>query len=140
MAGIILLVWAVLSTGILFAQPKNYLFTDNSPNQGKNYYRIKQVDRDGKFSYSRVAMVNFKAKMGVQITPNPSADFIMISMNADLNPVTIRIFDPGGRLVFNKTKVVLSPMRISVDHLPKGLYVLKTQRKNVKHTQKFFKQ
>ena len=119
---------------------KNYQFTDNTPNQGINYYRIKQVDHDGKFSYSRVARVNLKAKMGIQITPNPSTDFILISMDASLNPVTIRIFDPGGRLVFNKTNVVLSPMRISVDHLPKGLYVLETQRKNEKHTQKFFKQ
>lgn len=75
--------------------------------------------------------------MGTKITPNPSTDFIMISMNANLNPVTIRIFDAGGRLVFNKTKVVLSPMRISVDHLPKGWYVLETQKKNEKHTQKF---
>jgi len=174
MGRIILLVWAVLSTGILFAQPnmilvkdinhgpnssgpnnmsirnkepdrsiadsKNYQFSDNAPNQSIYYYRIKQADHDGKFSYSRVAKVNIKEKIGVQITPNPSTGFIMISMNANLNPVTIRIFDAGGRLVFNKTNVVLSPMRISVDHLPKGMYVLETKRKNEKHTQKFFKQ
>jgi len=119
---------------------KNYQFTDNAPNTGINYYRIKQVDHDGKFSYSRVAMVNFKVKMGIQITPNPVTDFIMISMDANLNPATIRIFDQGGRLVFNKTNVVLSPIRISVSHLPKGWYVVETQRKDEKHTQKFFKQ
>ena len=128
MGRVILLVWAVLSIGNLFAQPDMILVKDINP------------DHDGKFSYSRVAMVNIKEKMGIQITPNPSSDFIMISMDANLNPATIRIFDQGGRLVFNKTQVVLSPIRISTSHLPKGWHVVETQRKNEKHTQRFFKQ
>ena len=119
---------------------KTYRFTDLNPNAGTNYYRIKQVDHDGKFSYSRIAIVEIKSNTGIQITPNPSTDFIMISMNADQNPATIRIFDAGGRLVFSKTKVIISPARISVDRLPKGHYVVEVRRKGAKHTQKFFKQ
>lgn len=35
-----------------------YSFNDNSPLQGIAYYRIRSVDRDGKFSYSKIAVVS----------------------------------------------------------------------------------
>ncbi len=39
--------------------PKNYSFSDNYPPFGKIYYRLKQVDNDGKFEYSN--LVNIKS-------------------------------------------------------------------------------
>ena len=65
--------------------------------------------------------------------------FIMISMNANLNPATVAIFDVGGRLVF-KTKIILCAVQVSADRLPKSLNLLETQRRIGKHTQKSFKQ
>ena len=103
-------------------------------------YRIKQIDLDGKFSYSRVATVNFKAKPGIRITPNPSTDFIMISMNANLNPATVRIFDPGGRLVFKKELIINTSVKIPLSDLRTGWWLLEVQRDGEKHTQKFLKQ
>ena len=70
-------------------------------------------------AYSQAAIVIIKGKISIKITPNPSIDFIMISMNANLNPVSIGMFDAGGRLVFKKEE---------------------KWRGDKKHTQKFFKQ
>ena len=36
-----------------------YSFVDNHPAQGKNYYRLKQIDFDGSFEYSNIIEVDF---------------------------------------------------------------------------------
>jgi hypothetical protein len=38
---------------------KSYRYEDASPLKGNNYYRLKQVDADGKISYSDVRSINF---------------------------------------------------------------------------------
>ncbi len=49
-----------------------YHFTDNKPNQGDNYYRLKQVDFDGASSFSQIAHIRFESKdYSVKIIPNP---------------------------------------------------------------------
>jgi len=40
---------------------QRYAFTDENPETGNNFYRLKQVDIDGKFSYSTVVRVSFAA-------------------------------------------------------------------------------
>lgn len=54
------------STGLL-----NYTITDESPLQGTSYYRLKQTDFDGSFSYSRLAAVEFDNHTQYQVYPNP---------------------------------------------------------------------
>jgi len=51
----------------------DYRFTDRNPLQGVSYYRLKQTDFDGSFSYSNVAVVNFgKGLSSLTVFPNPS--------------------------------------------------------------------
>jgi hypothetical protein len=46
----------------------NYAFMDNNPTKGINYYRIKQIDLNGKSSFSPVASVNFDSEQLLRIT------------------------------------------------------------------------
>lgn len=48
-----------------------YLATDKNPRTGKSYYRLKQVDLDGKFAYSSIVHVEMDMAMGVVVYPNP---------------------------------------------------------------------
>ena len=48
-----------------------YSYTDLNPLQGNNYYRLKQVDKDGKFSYSQIVSVVFDDANKFVIYPNP---------------------------------------------------------------------
>ncbi|MCK7526061.1 MAG: hypothetical protein MZV64_54870 [Ignavibacteriales bacterium] len=36
-----------------------YSFNDNNPIDGKSYYRLKQIDYDGTFTYSSIVAINF---------------------------------------------------------------------------------
>jgi len=44
------------------SKPQQYYFEDVNPFGGGNYYRLKQVDADGKITYSKVAFVDFAKK------------------------------------------------------------------------------
>jgi hypothetical protein len=48
-----------------------YNWLDENTFAGMNYYRIKMIDADGKFSYSQIAKLNFTTKSGIGIYPNP---------------------------------------------------------------------
>jgi hypothetical protein len=39
--------------------PQTYSFADNAPLTGKNYYRLKQSDLDGQFTYTAVKLLDF---------------------------------------------------------------------------------
>ncbi len=57
----------------------DYSFADNAPSKGTNYYRLKQWDNDGKFSFTKVVSVVFNPSgNGFAIYPNPSKTFIQI--------------------------------------------------------------
>ena len=49
----------------------NYLLNHNGPVEGKNFYRLKMVDRDGTFAYSTIRKVSFSELLTALIYPNP---------------------------------------------------------------------
>ena len=54
--------------------PKSYSFSDNSISSGKLSYRLKQIDNDGSFSYSKIIDVDLGAPKKFELTqnfPNP---------------------------------------------------------------------
>jgi len=54
--------------------PKDYSYTDESVNNGKYFYRLKQIDNDGAFSYSKLVEADFNSIMEFSLTqnyPNP---------------------------------------------------------------------
>jgi hypothetical protein len=69
--------WQVIGTilpGAGTAQVKHYHYSDAQPNTGVNYYRIKQTDLDGTFTYSPVKTVEMKMNGQVKIFSNPFND------------------------------------------------------------------
>lgn len=53
---------------------QRYSFTDNKVLNGMNYYRLKQVDLDGKSTYSKVVNLRFNGGEDIAIYPNPVSD------------------------------------------------------------------
>jgi len=51
-----------------------YASIDRFPTQGSNYYRLKQMDLDGKFELSKTVVVDFNRQKEVEIFPNPAKD------------------------------------------------------------------
>jgi hypothetical protein len=60
----------------------NYSFTDQAPLAGNSYYRLKMIDRDGKFKYSKVvAVTSDKDSRPLVIYSNPFSDQIRLKVN-----------------------------------------------------------
>ncbi|MEP6675206.1 MAG: T9SS type A sorting domain-containing protein [Ferruginibacter sp.] len=87
---------------------RNYMYKDNSVElQGKTiaYYRLKQVDIDGRYTYSAIIAVRLQAQgvAQMQVSPNPFAEKIYVRFTATENATAeIRITDLAGKIVLDK--------------------------------------
>jgi hypothetical protein len=68
----------------------NYTFTDNEPKNGTNYYRLRMVDKDGKYSYSQVRNINEAISFAASIYPNPVQTSLNLNFNSN-NEATVQI-------------------------------------------------
>jgi hypothetical protein len=91
------------------------------------YYRLKQFDENGKFTYSNIVEVSLSAnKNEVSISPNPFTDFITLSQ-----PCDVEIMNEKGVSVLTQNQAQL----IETTHLPAGIYIIKTSTsQSVKHS------
>ncbi|MBK8563113.1 MAG: hypothetical protein IPN76_07120 [Saprospiraceae bacterium] len=79
---------------------QDYSFTDENPLPGKNYYRLRQVDFDGNFEFSKIIMVEIDARPTTKLYPSLAADAINLELAAELEAAAeLLIFDNMGRLV-----------------------------------------
>src|SRR5579872_6068483 len=76
----------------------NYNFEDEQMLNGTNYYRLRQVDRDGVVKYSAViSLYNISASSKMSIFPNPAAaviNYAVTSTSADV--VTVQVYNLAG--------------------------------------------
>ena len=99
-----------------------YRFDDPFPSGGMAYYRIKQIDRDGKYSYSEICKIENNLPLAPYLYPNPCTDFLQISGLEKLNSLDYRLYSTTGMLIgFGK----LENSKLSVKDLPEGVYALK---------------
>jgi len=100
----------------------DYHFKDRMPYDGINYYRLKQVDYDGKVEYSHVISEYFtrKGQAGVQMYPNPVKDLLFIQHQLQ-DQAKVTIFDVYGKLVLS----VGLNHAVDVSNLPEGVYYVK---------------
>ncbi len=102
-----------------------YSFDDKSPLSGNNYYRIKQVDLDGRTSYSEVVRVSNQVKKNISIYPNPvNATAQLYSKNNFRQGQMIRIVDAKGSLVKTITASGKNSMQIDMSNMLPGLYLV----------------
>jgi hypothetical protein len=127
---------------------KNYNAFDQSPLSGINYYRIKQVDYDGNYKFSKT--VNVKTglnKTGVSVLANPFFNELAVNFNsATSQMVSARLIDITGRQVaVEKWSVSAGNSRknfSSISGLQQGMYILSIRNNagEVLYTGKVIKQ
>ena len=87
---------------------KNYSYQDNTPNSGKFvYYRLKQFDVNGKYSFSSVVKLALSLSTSVTVYPNPFKDDFTVSFSSGKTATaTLKLQNSSGQLVFSKTIAV----------------------------------
>ena len=112
---------------------KTYQAKDNSKEiAGKTivYYRLKQVDIDGKINYSTSLVVKLQSKTGIEmeISPNPFVEKLFVRFNSEKKGnAEIRIMNMAGLTVITKQCVINNGYNnLQIDglvSLPAGMYV-----------------
>ncbi len=106
-----------------------YSLTDETPNEGLNYYKIESVDFDGRKQYSETRILNFKPQTlnGISIFPNPAKDFVTIESKDIIKQ--IKVINQVGQIVYsntiNRTSYILNLTLFS-----NGLYIVQTTKTN----------
>ncbi|MEK6616146.1 MAG: ice-binding family protein [Bacteroidota bacterium] len=109
------------------SQLLSYFFTDESPEEGINYYRLNQFDIDGKNEYFPVKAVNFSNTiLAVSIYPNPFSTLVNISMReaSQINNYELRMYNIFGEEVMNAI-ISNQVTTLETSSLPSGNYFYK---------------
>ncbi|MFP5040641.1 T9SS type A sorting domain-containing protein [Parasediminibacterium sp. JCM 36343] len=128
------------------ANGSNYTYTDMNVEAVVNYYRLRIVDKDGKFEYSTVLKVDgTKSVFKMAVYPNPVADYLNIHVSSDkiMNNAVFEILSVEGKAV----KVVGASIpvgtylkTINIANLSKGIYFIRCRSNDISTVSKFFKQ
>jgi hypothetical protein len=100
---------------------QNYTYTDHSAKESTAYYRLRQVDSDGQFSYFKVAAANCAmTKNELSVFPNPTSDGSFTILG--LQPGTIlRVYSDNGSLI---DQITVSSNRARTQLSTPGIYLL----------------
>lgn len=113
-----------------------YLIIDAAPNDSLNYYRIKLVDNQNRFTYSEIEWVQVNTVSDVFIWPNPARNLLYIK--TPFLSGGIDITDANGRLA---RKIVITDFitELPIESLAKGIYFLSIRTGNRLLIEKFIK-
>jgi hypothetical protein len=108
--------------------PVSYDFLHAQPGAGKLYYRIKQVDVDGKSSYSKIIQINIKGSGSAAPTlyPVPAANNVTIHFGTPAPNAFIEILSSDMKLVYaEKISNALLTKNIYTGNWAAGTYIVK---------------
>ncbi len=103
----------------------SYEFTDTLSAASRRaailYFRLQTVEKDGKVTYSPVAVINLRQKVLVTISPNPARQVLRIE-GRELQQV--QLFDHAGKLVLLKALGENQVTNIGIAQLQRGAYTI----------------
>jgi uncharacterized repeat protein (TIGR03803 family) len=117
----------------------SYQFIDEIPLAGMNYYRLKQVDKDARFTYSPVRTLFFNRGGKVILYPNPAVDLIQLQLPKTFSNASLDIINAEGRVMKKMTITNTDQIEIPVTHLPVGRYMVRIYFNNEVTTVSFIK-
>lgn len=110
-------------------EPQDYTFTHHTPSAGVNYYRLKQVDFDGTFEYSKVIAINAPGSNDIFAFPNPAKDKITLQYDYSKGAGNIQLYDALGRRINASIAGYAGNYEVKLpEGLAKGTYWLKVER------------
>jgi len=128
------------------SSPLNYEAEDEHPFTGLNYYRLKQIDFNGSYSYSNVVSCRATGTgmMSVQrVDPNPVQSFATITLDiSDDEDVSFQLFNTQGQSVYYKSFFVqegIQHLDLDLSGLKQGIFLLRIHCEYGDYSQKIIK-
>jgi 1,4-alpha-glucan branching enzyme len=118
-----------------------YQFLDEHPANGVNYYMLKQVDKDGAFTYSSIATITINSTEGLwKVYPNPaSSGNTALYLQAAFSNFDMSLTDVSGKVLYHYSAGSVSAgsnISIPVTGLAHGVYLLKITTDQASSTEK----
>ncbi len=117
---------------------KAYQLTDAAPILGSNYYKLLQVDVDGKITELGIRLVKTGGQTTFSIYPNPTANTILIQSETFVGkPITVQLLSFDGKQVFSKQLIPVSnSFTVSLPTVPKGSYFIRISGNAISESEK----
>jgi Secretion system C-terminal sorting domain len=97
-----------------------YQYTDTHVVSGINYYRLREVNRDGQYTWSPIRTLNGSAAGGITIYPNPVQDGNLY-ISSTVNTREIRLTDVSGKTILQmETQGYLNTLPVGA--IARGIY------------------
>jgi hypothetical protein len=128
------------------ATQRNYSFKDPDIAQAMNYYRLKEIDMDGNFQYSKqILLQQSSAAYDYRVISNPFLDQVIIEFGQpQTGKIITRLLDITGRQMIRQVNegsaLTIIHMDVSNIHLSSGVYLLEIQYNNEVHAERVIKQ
>ncbi|MBK0383926.1 T9SS type A sorting domain-containing protein [Pedobacter sp. SD-b] len=120
-----------------------YNFIDKNPSSGINYYRIKQLDNNGDFTYSNVVSVKLLNNVhDWEVYPNPITDenpLFHLKINQDAKSLIFKLYSSSAQMLIEKSfKDVKEGNDFNINNqiLKAGIYILEVNTEGNKRTEK----
>lgn len=119
------------TSGITF-----YHLSDGAPLEGNDFYRISEVNKDGKVLYSEVKMLSFDLPAStIIVSPNPAKDHLNISVAGNQQTLHLSLVNSMGQVVSNSI-MTNEYNSLPVHEIPSGVYYLKITGGNISTVRK----
>lgn len=105
----------------------SYIFEDRDANAGLVYYRIKQVDYDGNFTYSSVQVINSNPSVAVSVLPNPNNGIFTVTVKGISESMNVVLTNSLGAVVWTgdlNPSSEISQIQFNLSGLSAGMYFL----------------
>ncbi len=124
--------------------PKDYSFVDENVTTGKYSYRLKQIDTDGKFEYSKIIEVDLSSAMNYELSqnyPNPFNPSTTIRFSvSESSFINLSIFNSLGEkieeLVNEDKEPGVHTIEFNAQNLPSGTYFYTIKSNDFANTKK----
>lgn len=108
---------------------RNYFYDDALPASGMNYYRLKMVDRNKQFAYSKMESLRFEGSIEVSLYPNPVVEKLKINI-ADWTKVNgVKLLNTQGQTFFESDNLLLA-REVDMKNFPSGIYLVQVTYTN----------
>nr|HPH85470.1 T9SS type A sorting domain-containing protein [Ferruginibacter sp.] len=119
--------------------PHNYSLNDLHPINGFNYYRLRQVDLDGHFTYSNVEVVELKNSQTITAWYNNQNHSIQLLFNNNHNNLDIKLYASNGQLIKSAIPANnINSYTLNLPNLSTGVYLLQVISNKLRYSKKIF--
>jgi hypothetical protein len=102
-----------------------YSWTDSTVETAQSFYRIRQTDYAGDYTYCKIVVLSSTANATLMVYPNPTSDGILVSSgDASLNISQLRLYDSDGELLTEAANLAVARYSLPMRQLTSGIYYL----------------